>query len=140
METIAWIKEIQANIGKPGFNEYGVPLHACNGYRHDEHYWAWIRASRELKCRLNKERVIMVDDDTREPFEISRNELIMLGAAVEFTKTLSSEQKAMLEHLALEYARAYGHEVGQSDEHNDAKVALLTYIQSLCLDVTVLWS
>ena len=22
-------------------NEYGVPLHACNGYRHDEHYWAW---------------------------------------------------------------------------------------------------
>lgn len=24
-------------------NEYGVPLHACNGYRCDEHYWAWIR-------------------------------------------------------------------------------------------------
>lgn len=24
-------------------NEYGVPLHACNGYRHDEHYWAYIR-------------------------------------------------------------------------------------------------
>jgi hypothetical protein len=24
-------------------NEYGVPLHACNGYRHDEHYWAHIR-------------------------------------------------------------------------------------------------
>ena len=24
-------------------NEYGVPLHACNGYRQDEHYWAWIR-------------------------------------------------------------------------------------------------
>ncbi len=20
-------------------NEYGVPLHACNGYRQDEHYW-----------------------------------------------------------------------------------------------------
>jgi len=24
-------------------NEYGVPLHACNGYRCDEHYWAWIK-------------------------------------------------------------------------------------------------
>ena len=24
-------------------NEYGVPLHACNGYIHDEHYWAWLR-------------------------------------------------------------------------------------------------
>ena len=24
-------------------NEYGVPLHACNGYRHDQHYWAWIQ-------------------------------------------------------------------------------------------------
>lgn len=23
-------------------NEYGVPLSACNGYRHDEHYWAFI--------------------------------------------------------------------------------------------------
>lgn len=27
-------------------NEYGVPLHACNGYRCDEHYWAWLRAKR----------------------------------------------------------------------------------------------
>lgn len=24
-------------------NEYGVPLHACNGYRHDEHYWVYVR-------------------------------------------------------------------------------------------------
>jgi hypothetical protein len=24
-------------------NEYGVPLHACFGHRHDGHYWAWIR-------------------------------------------------------------------------------------------------
>lgn len=23
-------------------NEYGVPLHACNGYRQDEHYWKWL--------------------------------------------------------------------------------------------------
>lgn len=23
-------------------NEYGVPLHACHGYRQDEHYWAWL--------------------------------------------------------------------------------------------------
>lgn len=26
-------------------NEYGVPLHACHGYRHDAHYWSWIRHS-----------------------------------------------------------------------------------------------
>ena len=24
-------------------NEYDVPLHACNGHRHDEHYWAYVR-------------------------------------------------------------------------------------------------
>lgn len=24
-------------------NDYNVPLHACNGYRQDEHYWAWVR-------------------------------------------------------------------------------------------------
>jgi hypothetical protein len=24
-------------------NGYGVPLHACNGYIHDGHYWARIR-------------------------------------------------------------------------------------------------
>lgn len=30
----------------PETNEYGVPLHACHGWRQDEHYWAWIR------CRL----------------------------------------------------------------------------------------
>lgn len=24
-------------------NEYGLPPHACNGFRHDEHYWGWIR-------------------------------------------------------------------------------------------------
>ncbi len=23
-------------------NSYGVPLHACNGYKQDEHYWAYI--------------------------------------------------------------------------------------------------
>lgn len=27
-------------------NEHGVPLHACNGYRHDEHCWSWVRAVR----------------------------------------------------------------------------------------------
>lgn len=26
-------------------NEYGVPLHACNGYRHDEHYWCRVSDS-----------------------------------------------------------------------------------------------
>jgi hypothetical protein len=23
-------------------NTYGVPIHACNGVRQDEHYWAWL--------------------------------------------------------------------------------------------------
>jgi hypothetical protein len=27
-------------------NNYGVPLHACNGYRQDEHYWEWLKAIR----------------------------------------------------------------------------------------------
>ncbi len=29
------------NLNRP--NEYGVPLHACNGYRHDEHRWEYIQ-------------------------------------------------------------------------------------------------
>ena len=29
------------NLNRP--NEYGVPLHACNGYRHDEHRWAYLQ-------------------------------------------------------------------------------------------------
>lgn len=35
---------VPSTAGQPGHNEYGVPLHACNGYRHDEHYWAWVRS------------------------------------------------------------------------------------------------
>lgn len=23
-------------------NQYGVPLHACCGWIHDAHYWAWV--------------------------------------------------------------------------------------------------
>jgi hypothetical protein len=42
------VREVVA--GKPrnmnDVNEYGVPLHACNGYRFDEHYWAWLAAIR----------------------------------------------------------------------------------------------
>lgn len=29
-------------------NEYGVPLHACNGYRQDEHYWKWLEHKRTV--------------------------------------------------------------------------------------------
>lgn len=36
------------NAGKPGFNEYGCPLHACNGYIQNEHYWAWIGEKNRL--------------------------------------------------------------------------------------------
>jgi hypothetical protein len=42
--TAEEIKAIAARAGTPGFNDYGVPLHACYGYRHDAHYWAWIAA------------------------------------------------------------------------------------------------
>ena len=27
-------------------NEHGVPLHACNEYRQDEHYWVWLKHRR----------------------------------------------------------------------------------------------
>ena len=40
---------ILKEAGQPGHNEHGVPLHACNGYRHDEHYWAWVKAQRLAK-------------------------------------------------------------------------------------------
>lgn len=30
-------------------NQYGVPLHACNGYRFDEHYWKWLEWKRLTK-------------------------------------------------------------------------------------------
>jgi hypothetical protein len=47
-EHIKTIKENQRNVGKAGFNEYGVPLHACNGYIQNEHYWAWIKEKNRL--------------------------------------------------------------------------------------------
>jgi hypothetical protein len=49
MHVIIYCRE---HAGAPGHNEYGVPLHACNGYRQDEHYWAWLRA-RSLRASLN---------------------------------------------------------------------------------------
>jgi hypothetical protein len=27
----------------PGYNEHGYPLHACNGYIQDAHYWERVR-------------------------------------------------------------------------------------------------
>ena len=56
IECIKWIKENQANAGKSGFNEYGVPLHACNGHIQNAHYWAWIGERNRLK-NLQKHRV-----------------------------------------------------------------------------------
>lgn len=35
------------NAGRPGYNEFGAPLHACNGFRHDEHYWAYLANKRK---------------------------------------------------------------------------------------------
>lgn len=51
IECIKWIKETQSNEGKAGFNEHGVPLHACNGYKQDAHYWAYIR---EINAKVGK--------------------------------------------------------------------------------------
>jgi len=36
-------------------NEYGVPLHACHGYRHDGHYWAWVNEKIRLSALGEKE-------------------------------------------------------------------------------------
>lgn len=38
-------------------NEYGIPLHACNGYRHDEHYWAWVGHKIDTGAGLFYERM-----------------------------------------------------------------------------------
>ena len=42
--SVARIKAIAARANTQGFNEYGVPLHACHGHRHDAHYWSWVRS------------------------------------------------------------------------------------------------
>ncbi len=39
------VRYCQEHAGKPGHNEYGVPLHACWGHRHDAHYWAFVRST-----------------------------------------------------------------------------------------------
>lgn len=49
-EIMAEIRTIRDNAGKVGFNEYGVPLHACNGYRHDEHWWKWVKQMKQDKA------------------------------------------------------------------------------------------
>jgi hypothetical protein len=48
-EMVKLMKERPDNAGKKGFNEYGVPLHACNGYIQNAHYWAWIGEKNRLK-------------------------------------------------------------------------------------------
>jgi hypothetical protein len=45
--SIARIKALAARAGTPGHNEYGQALHACHGYRHDAHYWAWAASGRK---------------------------------------------------------------------------------------------
>jgi hypothetical protein len=40
--SIARIKAIADRSGKPGFNEFGVPWHACAGHKQDAHFWAHI--------------------------------------------------------------------------------------------------
>lgn len=38
-------------------NEHNIPLHACNGYRHDEHWWAWAKWVMETCQRLGSDGV-----------------------------------------------------------------------------------
>lgn len=38
------IEETTLNANNAGFNQHGIPLHACNGYIQDEHYWQWVSA------------------------------------------------------------------------------------------------
>lgn len=40
---------LENNMGKPGYNEHGVPLHACAGHIQDAHYWEWLKAKRLAK-------------------------------------------------------------------------------------------
>lgn len=35
-------------------NSYGVPLHACNGYKQDEHYWAYIGEKNKREKQYQK--------------------------------------------------------------------------------------
>ena len=53
-EIVADIRAIAARANTPGFNQYGVPLHACNGYRQDEHYWAWLGHKRVSKVEESR--------------------------------------------------------------------------------------
>lgn len=48
LSTVYWIWLQSANAGKPGFNEYGLPLHACYGHKQDEHVAEW-RAHRRAE-------------------------------------------------------------------------------------------
>lgn len=36
-------------------NEWGCPWHAYNGYRHDEHYWAYVGANVAAKLAAKPE-------------------------------------------------------------------------------------
>lgn len=58
-------------------NEYGRPLHACHGYRHDAHYWAlidhlnWQRKqpmhqTEELKAKIVISGVLVFKDKDGE--------------------------------------------------------------------------
>lgn len=40
---IAELKSMIERASTKGYNEYGVPLHACHGYCHNSHYWARIK-------------------------------------------------------------------------------------------------
>ena len=42
-------------------NEWGCPFHAYNGYRQDEHYWAWVR---EWNRRNAPEGIKVISDDS----------------------------------------------------------------------------
>ena len=39
---------IPIQTGLKGFNEFGLPMHACNGHINDAHYWSYVKHANSL--------------------------------------------------------------------------------------------
>lgn len=61
IECLNWVQENQRNAGKAGFNEYGCPLHACNGYIQDAHYWDYIGEKNRKDPLFNRVKMMVTN-------------------------------------------------------------------------------
>jgi hypothetical protein len=52
---------MKQHVEKDGVNEYGVPLHACNGYIHNEHYWAYIAEKNRVEPLFNHVKMMLTN-------------------------------------------------------------------------------